>query len=239
MYDLVGMTARGQRSAGHQTMWTTSGQHALPWRRCRVLAASCPHNSLKHLHLGRLQLPRHVCMHPVGHHSPKANGKPRAQWIWQQLLQLAVCCAFPLPFAVVWVLLDALAVMAGLRRRLLQHAVLRELWIGIAADLAYHAAWMTGRRLARTLQVDTHLSNCTLVTSALVYVVARAYVDEDLALSLGLASVPRCVVHWFGRGRCCKASCIECGAACAAKCYGPHSRYFTYRAQPLYPRGLG
>ncbi len=91
--------------------------------------------------------------------------------------------------------------MAGLRHRLLQHAVLRELWIGIAADLAYHAAWMTGRRLARTLQVDTHLPNCTLVTSALVYVVARAYVDEDLALSLGLASVPRCVVRWFGRGR--------------------------------------
>ena len=30
---------------------------------------------------------------------------------------------------------------------------------------------------------------------------ALAYVDEDLALSLGLASVPRCVVRWFGRGR--------------------------------------
>eukprot|EP00973_Karenia_brevis_P014320 1951385-Karenia_brevis.AAC.1 len=77
--------------------------------------------------------------------------------------------------------------------------MLHELWVAISCDLAYHTAWAAGRQCSRTLGLQVHLPACRVATALVVALVACIHADVEVAIVAGLATTPRCVVHWFGK----------------------------------------
>jgi len=115
------------------------------------------------------------------------------------VLQVAVCSAFPLVFALVWLTLEALLSLSGIQPWVLSVTLFHEMWQGIAADVAYHSAWLAGRHLSATLNVNAHLPSCGVATGVAAFGVACLHVEMDVALSVSLAACCPWVVHWFGK----------------------------------------
>jgi len=109
-----------------------------------------------------------------------------------------VLSSFPVTFVSVCIVLDAVATFLPVQA-VLRHDLVREIWIGVVADLAYHIAWILGGLASSAMRVDIHFSSCAVVTSAIVTIVTSLRLGVEFGLPIGLATVPHAVVKWYGR----------------------------------------
>ena len=97
--------------------------------------------------------------------------------------------SFPVIFVASHILLHALPSVLAVQS-FLGNELMREIWIGIVADLAYHTAWMLGGAISRFLQVNMHFASCAVCTSVLVTMIYSLLLGPEFGLPVGLATVP-------------------------------------------------
>ena len=115
--------------------------------------------------------------------------------LWPKVVAI---CAFPISFMVAWMVLDVVGTNP-LVQSLLSNHVSEDVWIGVSADISYHAALIVGAKIARSLQVDVHFPLCAILTTTIVSFVASLRKGVEFGVPIGLATMPQAVWKWYGR----------------------------------------